>query len=83
MVFLEKLDAEVGDTVTLDVMMLVDGDERTVGAPVVDGIKAMAKVLAHGKEKKIIVFKYKAKKNVRKKTGHRQSYTRVEIVSIG
>ncbi len=82
-VFVEKLEAEVGDTVTLDVMMLIDGDKRTVGTPMVDGVKVQAKVLAQGKDKKIIVFKFKAKKNIRKKTGHRQPYTRLEIVSIG
>lgn len=81
--FVEKLDAEAGDTVTLDVMMLIDGDDHTVGTPTIDGVEATAKVLSHGKDKKIIVFKYKPKKNIRKKTGHRQPYTKLEIVTIG
>jgi len=81
--YVEKLEAEVDDTVSLDVMMLVDGETHKVGTPIVEGVKATAKVLAQGKEKKVIVFKYKAKKNIRKKNGHRQPYTKLEILSIG
>lgn len=81
--YIEKLDAAAEQTVEFDVLMLVDGDKTTIGTPVVEGTKVTAKVLAQGKAKKVLVFKYKAKKNIRRKTGHRQPYTKVEIVSIG
>ena len=68
--------------VAFEVLMLV-GDEVVVGAPVVDGVSAKAEVLEHGKGKKVIVFKYKPKKNYRKKQGHRQPYTKVKITAIG
>ena len=79
----EKLDAEIGAEVSFDAMMVCDGENVQIGAPVVDGVKVIGKVLKHDKEKKVVVFKYKAKKDYRKKQGHRQPYTRVEIVSIG
>ena len=82
-VLVEKLDAEVGAEVALDVLLVADGETVTVGKPVVDGVKATARVLEHGKGKKVIVFKYKPKKNIRKKRGHRQPYTKVEITAIG
>ena len=82
-VLVEKLDAEVGTEVTLDVLLVADGETVTVGKPVVEGVKATAKVLEHGKGKKVIVFKYKPKKNIRKKRGHRQPFTNVEITAIG
>ncbi len=82
-VFFEKLDAEVGKKVTFDNVVLVsDGEKIEVGAPYVKGIKVEGKVVSHGKGKKIIVFKYKPKKNYRRKQGHRQPYTKVEITSI-
>lgn len=81
-IMVEKLDAEIGADVTFDVLML-SGDEVVVGKPVVDGVVAKAKVLEHGKGKKVIVFHYKPKKNIRKKQGHRQPYTKVKIESIG
>lgn len=79
----EKLDAEVGAEVTFDALMVVDGDVTTIGTPVVDGVKVVGKVLAQDKAKKIVVYKYKPKKDYRKKQGHRQPYTRVLITSIG
>lgn len=79
----EKLDAQVGEEVAFDVLMLVDGEDVKVGSPVVDGVKATGKVIAQSKAKKVIVYKYKSKKDFHKKQGHRQPYTRVEIVSIG
>jgi large subunit ribosomal protein L21 len=82
-VFVEKLDAKAGDTLELDVMMVVDGDTKRIGTPMLEGVKATATVLSQGKEKKVIIFKYKAKKNIRKKTGHRQPYTKIQIESIG
>lgn len=82
-VFFEKLDAEEGKKVTFDkVVLLSDEGKVEVGAPYVKGIKVEGKVVSHGKGKKIIVFKYKAKKNYRRKQGHRQPYTKVEITAI-
>ena len=78
----EKLDAEVGTEVSFDVLMTSDGENVVVGKPFVEGIKATAKVVEHGKGKKVIVFKYKPKKNIRKKNGHRQPFTKVEITAI-
>ena len=82
-VFFEKLEAEEGKKVTFDkVVLLSDEGKVEVGAPYVKGIKVEGKVVAHGKAKKIVVFKYKAKKNYRRKQGHRQPYTKVEITAI-
>ena len=82
-VFFEKLDAEVDKKVTFDNVVLVsDGEKIEIGNPYVKGFKVEGKVLAHGKGKKIIVFKYKPKKNYRRKQGHRQPYTKVEITAI-
>ena len=82
-VFFEKLDAEEGKKVTFDKVMLVsDNGKVQVGNPYVKGVKVEGKVVSHGKGKKIIVFKMKPKKNERKKQGHRQPYTKVEITSI-
>lgn len=78
----EKLDAKEGDVVTFDKVVFVSGDEPKVGAPYVEGAKVEAKVLAQAKAKKVIVYKYKSKKNERKKNGHRQPYTLVEISGI-
>lgn len=78
----EKLDVKEGDKVTFDKVLFVSGDDAKVGAPFVDGAKVEAKVLAQGKEKKVVVYKYKSKKNERKKNGHRQPYTLVEISGI-
>ena len=82
-VFFEKLDEEEGKKVTFDKVVLVsDNGKVEVGTPYVKGIKVEGKVVAHGKGKKIIVFKYKPKKNYRRKQGHRQPYTKVEITDI-
>lgn len=82
-VFFEKLDVEEGKKVTFDKVVLLSNDGKVeVGAPYVKGIKVEGKVVAHGKGKKIIVFKYKAKKNYKRKQGHRQPYTKVEITAI-
>ncbi|MCR5610999.1 MAG: 50S ribosomal protein L21 [Clostridiales bacterium] len=82
-ILVEKLDAEVGAKVELDVLMMADGETVTVGKPYVEGVKAIGEVVEHGKGRKVIVFKYKPKKNIRKKQGHRQPYTKVKVVSIG
>ena len=82
-VFFEKLEAEEGKKVTFDKVVLVSDDKKIeVGAPYVKGIKVEGKVVSHGKAKKILVYKYKAKKNYRRTQGHRQPYTKVEITSI-
>ena len=82
-VFFEKLEAEEGKKVTFDkVVLLSDEGKVEVGAPYVKGIKVECKLVAHVKGKKIFVFKYKAKKNYRRKQGHRQPYTKVEITAI-
>lgn len=82
-VFFEKLDIEEGKKVTFDQVVLVSDDGKIeVGAPYVKGVKVEGKVVAHGKGKKILVYKYKAKKNYRRTQGHRQPYTKVEISKI-
>ena len=82
-VFFEKLDVEEGKKVTFDNVVLVSDDKKVeVGAPYVKGVKVEGKVVAHGKGKKILVYKYKAKKNYRRTQGHRQPYTKVEITKI-
>ncbi len=82
-VFFEKLDAEEGKKVTFDKVILVSDDKKVqIGSPYVKGIKVEGKVVSHGKGKKILVFKYKAKKNYRRTQGHRQPYTKVEITNI-
>lgn len=82
-VFFEKLDVEEGKKVTFDNVILVsDEGKLQVGNPYVKGVKVEGKVVAHGKGKKIIVFKMKAKKNYRRKQGHRQPYTKIEITAI-
>ena len=81
-VFFEKLDTEEGKKVTFDKVILVSGEKVDVGNPYVTGVKVEGKVVSHGKGKKVLVFKYKPKKNERKTRGHRQEYTKVEITSI-
>jgi len=79
----ERLAAEEGSTIELDrVLLVADGEKVTVGTPTVEGAKVIAEVLSEGKGEKIIVFKYKPKVHYRKKTGHRQIYTRLAIKEI-
>ncbi|MEA4814849.1 MAG: 50S ribosomal protein L21 [Oscillospiraceae bacterium] len=81
--FIEKLDVEADQAVTFDkVLAVIDGDNATIGTPVVEGAKVDAKVLKNGKGKKIMIFKYNSKKGYRKRQGHRQPYTKVEISKI-
>ncbi len=82
-VLVEKLAVEPGAEVSFDVLLVSDDAGIKVGKPIVEGVKANAKVVEHGKGKKVVVFKYKPKKDYRKKQGHRQPYTKVEILSIG
>ena len=82
-IFVEKLDSQADDAVTFDEVLLVGDDNETqVGTPFVKGAKVEGKVLAQVKSRKIVVYKYKAKKNERKKQGHRQPYTKVEITAV-
>ena len=82
-VFFEKLDVEEGKKVTFKEVVLVSDDNKVeVGAPYVKGAKVEGKVVEHGKGKKIVVYKYKAKKNYRRTQGHRQPFTKVEITKI-
>lgn len=81
--YIEKLTAEQGEVVTFDRVLAVSGENGlSVGTPVVAGATVTAKVERHGRGEKIVVFKYKAKKNYRRKQGHRQPYTKVVIEAI-
>lgn len=78
-----SLDADVGDTVTFDqVLMTGDAEDISIGAPVVEGATVTAEVVRHGRGRKVIVFKWKRRKNYRRKQGHRQGYTEVRIGEI-
>lgn len=82
-VFFEKLEVEEGKKITFDKIVLVSEEGKVqVGNPYVKDVKVEGKVVEHGKGKKVIVFKMKAKKNYRRKQGHRQPYTKVEILDI-
>lgn len=81
----EKIEGEVGQTVVLGKVLLLVDDEgsATIGNPVVEGVDVTAEIVAHGRGRKIVVFKYKPKVNYRRKQGHRQPYTRVRVTGIG
>jgi len=82
-VYIEKLNVSEGDTVAFDkVLAIVDGKDSRFGSPYLDGAKVEANVVKNGKSKKIIVFKYKRRKNYKRRQGHRQPYTKVQITSI-
>ena len=81
--FIEKLEAEAGETITFDqVLAILDGETATFGAPVVEGASVTATVMKNGKGKKVRIFKYNPKKGYRKRQGHRQPYTKVQIAAI-
>jgi len=81
--FIEKLDVEAGEAVVFDqVLAIVDGENTKFGTPVVEGAKVEATVVKNGKGKKVRIFKYNPKKGYRKRQGHRQPYTKVEIGAI-
>ena len=83
-VYIEKLEAEEGASVKFEEVLAVGGGaDLKYGAPFVAGAAVTAKVLKNGKAKKVLIFKYKPKKNIRKKRGHRQPFTKVEITAIG
>ena len=81
-IFVEKLGVEEGEKVTFNQVLCVSGDSLAVGAPYVEGATVVANVVKNGKSKKIDVIKYKAKKNEKKKIGHRQLYTKIQIEKI-
>ena len=82
-IFIEKLNVEAEDTVVFDqVLAVVDGENSKFGTPVVAGAKVEAKVVKNGKAKKVIVFKYRPKKDSKSLRGHRQPYTKVKIEKI-
>jgi len=79
----DRMNAEVGQSVELgSVLLLVDGEKISVGAPLVSGAKVTSTVVGHIKGPKVVIFKYRPKKRIRVKTGHRQQYTRLQINSI-
>lgn len=79
----EKLDVDVGGTVTLDqVLMVSDGTKTTIGTPMVEGAAVKATVVSHGRGSKVMIFKFRRRKHYRKTQGHRQSYTEIKIDSI-
>ncbi|MCI0507355.1 MAG: 50S ribosomal protein L21 [Gammaproteobacteria bacterium] len=79
----EKLPVEAGSSVEInDVLMVGDGDQVTVGSPLIDGGKVTATVVAHGRGDKIEIIKFKRRKHHQKRTGHRQDYTEIEITNI-
>ena len=79
----DKLNAEIGEEVSFPVLMTVDGSKVKVGNPAIKDVMVKAKVISQVQDKKITVFKYKPKKNERKKQGHRQPYTKITVESIG
>ena len=80
---IEKINAVKGDKVTFDQVVALGGDKLVVGTPFVKGCTVQAEVLEQGKKDKVVIFKYKAKKDYRRKIGHRQPYTLVKITGIG
>jgi large subunit ribosomal protein L21 len=79
----EKLDNQAGETVVFNkVLLSSNGEKVAIGSPYIDGAKVEAKILKQGRNKKVIVFKYSSKSRYRKKKGHRQFFTEVEIVKI-
>ena len=82
-IFVEKLNVEEGATITFDEVLAISGDNGfTAGTPTVAGAKVTAKVIKNGKAKKVYVMTYKPKKNEKRKLGHRQPYTKIEIAAI-
>ncbi|MEZ0232158.1 MAG: 50S ribosomal protein L21 [Methylophilaceae bacterium] len=80
----EKLIGDVGSSITLDkVLVLADGDNVTIGAPLIAGASVQATVLSHGRGDKVMIFKFRRRKHYRKTQGHRQSYTEIQIGDIG
>lgn len=81
-IYVERLDVAEGESFTFDDVLMVGGEKVLIGTPNVIGAKVVAKVIKHGRGKKIIVFKYKRRKNYRRKQGHRQAYTKLVVEQI-
>lgn len=81
-IFVEKLPGNVGDAISLDQVLLLGGDAIKLGKPLVAGAKVAAKILEHGRGEKVIIFKFRRRKNYRRKTGHRQPFTTLQITDI-
>jgi large subunit ribosomal protein L21 len=81
-IYVEKLDVEAGENYTFTEVLMVGGEQTVIGTPLVEGATVTAKVVKHGRGPKIIVFKYKIRKNYRRKQGHRQAYTKLVIESV-
>ena len=81
-IYVEKLNVEAGEKVTFDEVVLVGGESTKVGTPLVAGVTVVGTVEKHGKQKKVVTFKYKPKKHSHRKQGHRQPYTKVVIEAI-
>ena len=82
-IYVEKLDQEVDSKVSFDVLMLGSDDGVKIGNPTVAGAKVEGKIIGQVKGEKIIIYKYKSKKNYHRRAGHRQNYTKVEITAVG
>ena len=82
-IYIEKIDAQVDSSVSFDVLLMGNDGDVKIGTPVVEGVKVEGKVVGQIRGEKIVVYKYKSKKNYRRKQGHRQPYTKVEITKIG
>lgn len=82
-IYVEKLDQEVDSTVDFDVLMIGSDEGVKIGTPTVAGAKVEGKIVGQVKGEKIIIYKYKSKKNYHRRAGHRQNYTKVEITAIG
>lgn len=82
-IYIEKIDTQVDSTVSFDVLLVGNDGDVKIGTPVVEGVKVEGKVVGQIRGEKIVVYKYKSKKNYRRKQGHRQPYTKVEITKIG
>ena len=82
-IYIEKIDAQVDSTVSFDVLLMGNDGDVKIGTPVVEGVKVEGKVVGQIRGEKIVVYKYKSKRNYRRKQGHRQPYTKVEITKIG
>ena len=81
-IYIEKIDAQVDSTVSFDVLLMGNDGDVKIGTPVVEGVKVEGKVVGQIRGEKIVVYKYKSKKNYRRKQGHRQPYTKVEITKV-
>ena len=81
-IYIEKIDAQVDSTVSFDVLLVGNDGDVKIGTPVVEGVKVEGKVVGQIRGEKIVVYKYKSKKNYHRRAGHRQPYTKVEITAI-